>query len=512
MLQICKYDQPKDAASLATSLPLNANPSSLSPPLSITPVAAPIHSSMISLSTPTTFSYSTKPVSLQSAAISMEQLTPMASATPVTFVMSSSSGGPVMTTQLSSNLNSTNSPANLPTASSLISLPANMAGTASNALFAARGAGGRMVTPTSPAASRGIVRMRAQTPTVINTIRTSSTGPSIIKSTATVANLGGMNALAAAAAATQKIQTPTSTVGTPTVRFIGPGASQGAVNTTPIKVAGVGGTMQTVRILNPSQAMLRGALPQGSNVKQILVQQKPGGGLTATGAGGQQMFTMLKTNQGQVLTSAQVQKVVQSGATLQGTVGGSAKPGSNIIKLVAAPGGQLTGNATILNSSQQQIMVPGSSGNIMINKQQIAYDANNKPTFVLRPGTAVATRPGVGGGQTQYVVVTQASALRNFQGIGTTMAGTTASTMAMAGGQAMKMIMVTSPGTTTASGKPITIFSGNTAQTKNVALSTAGTKQTIITSTGQILTLPQGMIGQQVRAKRAKESRSMDYG
>jgi len=69
----------------------------------------------------------------------------------------------------------------------------------------------------------------------------------------------------------------------------------------PMKVATASG-MQTVRIVNPAQAaVMKGSIPQGSNLKQIIVQ-KPGtvGGGNATG---QQVFTVLKTGPGQVLTT-----------------------------------------------------------------------------------------------------------------------------------------------------------------------------------------------------------------
>jgi hypothetical protein len=69
-----------------------------------------------------------------------------------------------------------------------------------------------------------------------------------------------------------------------------------------MKVGATGSGMQTVRFVNPPQSgIIKGGIPQGSNVKQIIVQ-KPGTG-TGTNASGQQVYTVLKTAPGQMLTT-----------------------------------------------------------------------------------------------------------------------------------------------------------------------------------------------------------------
>lgn len=418
LLQLCKFDHAKDVQ----------NPVGTNMGFPIPSSSPQIMQAMTAGGTASNLNFNGKPIIILSPkTYEIPGIIP-ASSTQMSVVMSNSNPTAMPTTALNMPLTSamanTNSPANLPAASSLISLPANLAGTASNALFASRGTFSRVVSATPPTGSRGIVRLRTATPTTMaSAMRTSTTsGPSIIKGsqpgTHTASSLVGMNALAAAAAATQKIQTPH------TVKVVQSGGGNTAgqlVSTTPIKLQGAGGTTQTIRIVNPGQ------MGPGSNVKQIILQ-KPGG--TPGSNTGQQLFTVLKTNQG-MISNAQVQKVVQ------GTTGNNpAKPGGpNIIRLVAPGGG----------------MVPSTAGNIVINKP---YDANNRPTLVFRPGPGgtMTTRPG----GTQYVVVTQASALRNYQGMATTaIAGTTASALqsAGAGNQGVRMIMVSTPGTSTTTSK-----------------------------------------------------------
>lgn len=485
LLQICKYDTSKDVQNpTGTMMGVGSAPATLQPVPAGAPQPMYAPSSVVGFTgkqpmmfTPDT--HFTVPIissSRVAGQMSMSNSNSNATPTPTSVL-----GFPVVTSISASN---TNSPANLPAASSLISLPASMAGTASN-LFAARGVG-RVVAAKNATPRGGIVRLRATTPgsnVNINTAR----APSIIKQGSQVTTqqntASSLNALATAAAAAtavpQKIQTPT-----PTVKVVQASNTGQMVTTTPIKVQGVGGTTQTIRIVNPGQ------VGQGGNVKQIIVQ-KPGGAQgTATTVSGQQLYTVLKTNQGMM------SNVVQG-------VNSSTKVGPNIIRLVT-PGGGLSGmgmKASIIGNAQQSVInVPGQQGgNLVLNKPHVTYDANNKPTFVFRPGT-MATRPA--GGGTQYVVVTQASALRNYQGITTTMAGggTTASTLqsGAGGNQGVKMIMVSTPGSSATGNKPVSTFGTTTlsqAGLNNLIFSTAGKQTQYMTSTGQLLTLPQGIVG-----------------
>lgn len=332
----------------------------------------------------------------------------------------------------------TSSPANLPAASSLISaLPANLAGTASNALFATRG---RLVTPQQlPIASTGLTTATAGASPQRGIVRFRNTAsPSIIKtvpSTTTASSLVGMNALAAAAAATQKIQTPQQqNSNTATVKVIqGP-----VVSSSP---AGLKLPTQTIRILNPGNVSATTASSTASPQKIIVQQKLPttSGVVTTPGTSQQpQLFTVLKPGS----PVQQVQKVVTTGSPV-GT-----KAGPNIIRIVGPPGAA----GKVITQSP----VSASTAGV----------ASSKPaTFVFRPGSPA-----------QYVVVTQASALRNFQNAN----------------QQTRMIMVTSGGTTSTQAKPITILS-SAPKTTNVVLSPKTATQ-YITPTGQLVTIPQGQI------------------
>jgi len=107
----------------------------------------------------------------------------------------------------------------------------------------------------------------------------------------------------------------------------------------------------------------------------------------------------------------------------------SPNKGPNIIKLLTSPGNVMGGKATIIGTNQQGqpiLSVPSQGGNVVAVNKQVVQDASGRqqPTWVLaKSGTQVGARPA---GGTQYVVVTQASALRNYQGLTTTLAGTSA--------------------------------------------------------------------------------------
>ena len=319
------------------------------------------------------------------------------------------------------------SPANLPTASSLVSLPANIAGTASNVLFSNRVATPRSATATTPQA-RGIVRFRSpiqvgqgnqQVRVLTPTLLKGSSQASPAQAPTASQQLSGMQALAAAAAATQKIQTPQP------VKLVSASSAQAIYSQTGgkvVSVAGAGGT-QTVRLATPGTGIKN--LPSGT---KYVILQKPGQG-TATTASGQQILTVLKTSQG--MTVATVPKMIQTKSgigstqgvtTIQGASGknvpaivklvntgegGVAKPtiltnqqGQQIVQLQQLQGAVSGANIVMAgqNVTTQQaqtvagkplvgvstIQVPSSSGNIMVGTKSLqAQQGTGKPAQIV---------------------------------------------------------------------------------------------------------------------------------
>jgi hypothetical protein len=209
LLQVCKYDQhfkdsdlPLPSPSVQPSakpfntkaIPYIMGPSSSSQvpsPVSSYPkpiAGTPVATDTVPVPIPTPISVSTPTVNLSVSNIP-------APSVATTVMMTSASNLATVSVSASSN----QSPANLPAASSLISLPANMAGTASNALFAARSMTRTIAAPNS-SMGRGIVRLRTPlnpTPTPVTTLRAPGGTPSIIRGSAataqTASNLVGMN-------------------------------------------------------------------------------------------------------------------------------------------------------------------------------------------------------------------------------------------------------------------------------------------------------------------------------
>ncbi|CAG7721393.1 unnamed protein product [Allacma fusca] len=316
------------------------------------------------------------------------------------------------------------SPANLPTASSLVSLPANIAGTASNVLFSNRVPSPRAASTATPQA-RGIVRFRTpiqvgqgnqQVRVLTPTLLKGSTPASPAQSPSVSQQLSGMQALAAAAAATQKIQTPQP------VKLVSSSTAQTIYSQSGMKVASVGGAAgsQTVRLATPGTGIK--GLPSGT---KYVILQKPGQG-TTTSPGGQQILTVLKTSQG--MTVATVPKVIQTKpgmssspgvATIQGAGGknmpaivklvstgdGGTKPtilttnqqGQQIIGLSQLQGAVSAGNIVMAGQNVtttsagakpllgvSTIQVPSTSGNIVVGAQSMqAQGAGSKPAIVL---------------------------------------------------------------------------------------------------------------------------------
>ncbi|ODM90762.1 Host cell factor 1 [Orchesella cincta] len=399
------------------------------------------------------------------------------------------------------------SPAVLPSVSSLYTLPANVAGTASS-LLASKGMARPIATPmtASQAAGRGVLRLR--TPVQVTQPRTPGTmttlaNANVLKSSpnagvlatssadASSVQLSGMHTLAAAAAATQKIQTP------PQAMKVVPQAPGQQQVYSQVKVANMSGVLPgTVRLSSSpvnspvKQVTTSASTPTAGNVKQIIVQ-KPG----APG-GGNQIYTVVKTSQGMALANLQGSKVIQGkpGVSTANVVPASSIQGSpqktaNIIKWVAAPGSGVAtpSKPNIIATNQPMLGLAG---------QGTAGNAP-RPTYIIsKPATTIAGRP-----QTpQYVVVTQASAIRSIQGMTTsTLSGNQTITLptSAAGGNPMKMIVMPSSSGAGTAGQSVKIITPGGMQTANapktVTLATSKPTQ-YLTSTGQIVTIPQGLL------------------
>ncbi|CAL8114878.1 unnamed protein product [Orchesella dallaii] len=400
------------------------------------------------------------------------------------------------------------SPAVLPTVSSLYTLPANVAGTASS-LLASKAMARPISSPmTAPqVAGRGVLRLR--TPVQINQPRapgtiTTLSNATVLKGSPTAGlltntseaqsvQLSGMHTLAAAAAATQKIQTPTQGM-----KVVSQAPGQQPLFSQ-VKVANVSGVLPgSVRLGSPvsspvKQATTVATTPTASNMKQILVQ-KPGT------PGGNQIFTVVKTSQGMALANLQGSKVIQGkpGVTTANVVPASSIQGSpqktaNIIKWVAAPGsGVATPSKPNIIATNQPIL--GLAG-------QGAASNSPRQTYIFssKPATTMAGRPQA----PQYVVVTQASAIRSIQGMTTSnLSGgqtITLPTSSASGNpaQGMKMIVMPSSSGAGTAGQSVKIITPGGMQTtsaqKTVTLATSKSTQ-YITSTGQIVTLPSGLL------------------
>lgn len=434
--------------------------------------------------------------------------------TPASSVMTLSMPSLAPTTVSTSpaeGLVSSHSAASMPTASSLYTT--NLA---SNQVFATSKASPRpvvtsIVTNSNTGAGRGVLRIR--TPVQVGSARvpgtpvaTIQTGATVLKTTsgtvlstgavdATASQLSGIHTLAAAAAASQKVQTPPQTV---KVVQQSPGQPQVFSQ---VKVANVSGVLPTtVRLGSPVTASGKPVAQAtgantSTNVKQIIVQ-KPG----APGTGNQ-IYTVVKTPQGTMaLANLQGSKVIQakpgtmtaSNVVPVSSIQGSPQKTANIIKWVAAPGsGVPTGSKPNIIATNQPIL--GLAG-------QGASSGSPRPTYIIsKPATTMANRP-----QTpQYVVVTQASAIRSIQGMAAnSLTGgqtiTIPSSVASGGpGQGVKMIVMPSASGAATGGQSVKIITPQGMQTaagqKTVTLATSKPAQ-YITSSGQIVTLPPGLL------------------
>lgn len=176
--------------------------------------------------------------------------------------------------------------------------------------------------------------------------------------------------------------------------------------------------------------------------KQIILPKSSVGGNSQT-----QIVTLVKTNQGMMATMPKM-NLLQSKpgtATLQTTSKGIPQ-GATIVKLVNQPGqpGQkmLTTMKTIQSPNIQTIHT---------SKPSIGTPGNK---------TIVITKPGIGGNRAttqQILVMTCSSNLRPAQSMTTTLAGQSTGVTSSAAGGPVRMVYMSSAGSSSTVGKPITI-------------------------------------------------------
>lgn len=174
--------------------------------------------------------------------------------------------------------------------------------------------------------------------------------------------------------------------------------------------------------------------------KQIILPKSSVGGNS-------QIVTLVKTNQGMMATMPKM-NLLQSKpgtATLQTTSKGIPQ-GATIVKLVNQPGqpGQkmLTTMKTIQSPNIQTIHT---------SKPSIGTPGNK---------TIVITKPGIGGNRAttqQILVMTCSSNLRPAQSMTTTLAGQSTGVTSSAAGGPVRMVYMSSAGSSSTVGKPITI-------------------------------------------------------
>ncbi|KAG8236481.1 hypothetical protein J437_LFUL016629 [Ladona fulva] len=184
--------------------------------------------------------------------------------------------------------------------------------------------------------------------------------------------MSGIQTLAAAAAATQKMSTVTGTTtpGTSSVRLVQPMKVAGLPVSTP-------GT-QTIRLASPGTTLLKsGATLANQQGKQIIVQ-KPGSTTAA--------FTLVKTSQGVAVATVPKVSLIQGKpglamstaqqvATLQGQQGKTIPQGATIVKLVSAnptagkPAATLITGVSSGSGQQQQQQQPTILGISSVSPQ-----------------------------------------------------------------------------------------------------------------------------------------------
>jgi len=258
------------------------------------------------------------------------------------------------------------------------------------------------------------------------------------------------------------------------------------------QTAVIGG--QTVRLASPGGTLLKpGTAITGPGGKQIILQkQGPGGGqpqivtLVKTSQG-MQVATMPKGAQGQVMTTSQGQRIVQTGTGQKGGI----PQGATIVKLVNAQGqpvGQIAKppGSTVKTFASNVVTVGGQTRPGV----QMAGMGGKQTIVINKPGTGQMTAGGqqiirTAGGQ-QIIVMTTAGGMRTVQNLTTTQAGGQYPTMSQ---QGVKMIVVSSGQLAGATGsKPVMMTLAGQGGVKTVSVRGGAGGQ-------QILALPaQGML------------------
>uniref|UniRef100_A0A8W8LML5 Fibronectin type-III domain-containing protein n=1 Tax=Magallana gigas TaxID=29159 RepID=A0A8W8LML5_MAGGI len=251
-------------------------------------------------------------------------------------------------------------------------------------------------TMTSPQTIRvTAVTARQKTPITVNpgTIRVAS--PQVVtlpqQRPMSGNQMSGIQALAAAAAATQKITGTTTTPSTSAIKVVTPTI----VTPTGVKVTPIGNQVvksttanpstTTVRVATPGATILKstpGAIQQTIGGKQIITVHKAStGGSSSTGQ--PQIVTLVKTNQGMQVA----------------TTKGPLPQGATIVKLVTTQSGG-TGKPTAIITTSQ----PGQTPSTILGISSVQPQSSTTKTIIktipssmlsmAKAGTSTATTPG----------------------------------------------------------------------------------------------------------------------
>ncbi|XP_071439380.1 host cell factor 1-like isoform X2 [Hetaerina americana] len=481
LLQAQKYDMPPSSPMPPLTQPPPPPSTSISPPSTPPPgPPSPLNSSTLTASSPT-LTASSPESSPQKSASNRSSPTPP--------------GNPPMTSGTSCAL----SPVKYNTSPLRPSSPSTI-------VKYAPGTGrtpGSLVRIRSPS---GVVTGNRPT---IRLLGPTNPGHQIVRTQSPQQQMSGIQTLAAAAAATQKMSTVagSSAAGASSMRLVQPMKVGGLPVSSP-------GT-QTIRLASPGTTLLKSAASLTNQQGKQIILQKPGSASTASG----QIVTLVKTSQG--MTVATVPKVsliqgkpglamgtAQQVATLQGQQGKTIPQGATIVKLVSA-------NPTAgVNPSKVITAVKSVPSNMVTVSKSPTGVGGGKPTIVITKGAPGA---GVRPQASQIIVVTTASGIRTMQAVSTAQAGSSRavtssvnvlplSQSANVTSPGVKMIVVSSAGmggtNTNSTGltKPITITvpgqQGGAPKTVTIAAKPSNQGTAILnTSTGQILAMPsQGLM------------------
>ncbi|XP_048512305.1 host cell factor isoform X2 [Athalia rosae] len=324
--------------------------------------------------------------------------------------------------------------------------------------------------PMTPRVQGNLIRIRSPLVTTVSPATEQGASPSAASGgQSPAAAMSGIQALAAAAAATQKISMNNVQI-----------LPQSAGNTIRMKNVQAG---QQIRFAAPGATVLRAASPQQS--KQIILQ-KPGQNIT----GQPQIVHLLKAGQGMVAAVPKVSLI--QGKTMQGAGAKPLNQGPTILRLVNP---NTVAGSKVLTTVKTSNLVAMSKGQSIAGKQTI---------MITKPGG----NGGLVGRTNQIIVVTTGSGLRAVQAVTTSQAGSgqpgnlttpvnvlpLSATNHVTNQQGVKMIVVSSGamGGGTA-GKPITItVPGQGGIPKTVTIATKGGQQALFNaSKNQIVTMPQ---------------------